>query len=325
MKASGVALSLHLLVDARQPVFIWGPPGVGKSDVVHQVADAKNRVLRDIRALLLDPVDLRGLPFLSPDKQAKWATPDFLPRDGEGILFLDELNSATAMVQASCYQLVLDRKLGDYTLPDGWAIVAAGNRESDRGVTTRMPTPLRNRFTHLQFEVDVQEWCEWGIHASLRPEVIAFVRFRPDLLSVFDRDVNAFPSPRSWAFVSKILDSAPAPDIEHELIAGTVGDGAAIEFSAFLATYRNLPNVDAILLNPDQEPVPSDAAAQFAVATALSHYATDINFDRVYRYIKRMPTEFGVLCVHDALLRQPAVRHTPAYTTWAVANHHVLS
>ncbi len=325
MKPSGVASSLLLLVDARQPVFIWGAPGIGKSDVVRQVAKAKNVPLKDIRALLLDPVDLRGLPFLSPDKQAKWATPDFLPRDGEGILFLDELNSAAAMVQASCYQLVLDRKLGEYSLPDGWAIVAAGNRESDRGVTTRMPTPLRNRFTHLQFEVDMQEWCEWAIRTSIRPEVIAFIRFRPDLLSVFDRDANAFPSPRSWAFVSKILKSTPAPGVEHELIAGTVGDGAATEFSAFLATFRNLPNIDAILMNPQQEPVPENAAAQFAVAGALSHCATDINFDRICTYLDRMPTEFSVMCVRDASLRQPDVRHTPAYTKWAVANHHVLA
>ena len=325
MKASGVAGSLHLLVESRQPVFIWGGPGIGKSDVVRQVAEAKKIPLKDVRALLLDPVDLRGLPFLSPDGQAKWATPDFLPRDGEGILFLDELNSATAMVQASCYQLVLDRKLGEYTLPEGWAIVAAGNRESDRGVTTRMPTPLRNRFTHLQFEVDVQEWCEWAIRTAIRPEVIAFIRFRPDLLSIFDRDANAFPSPRSWAFISKILDSKPAQAIEHELIAGTVGDGAATEFSGFLATFRNLPNIDAILVNPQQEPVPDNAAAQFAVAAALSHCATDTNFDRIYTYLRRMPTEFNVMCVRDALLRQPAVKHAPAFTQWATANHHVLT
>jgi hypothetical protein len=325
MKASGVASALRLLFDARQPVFIWGPPGVGKSDVVRQVAEERNVSLRDIRALLLDPVDLRGLPFLSEQREAKWATPDFLPRDGQGILFLDELNAAAPMVQASCYQLVLDRKLGEYTLPDGWVIVAAGNRESDRGVTTRMPTPLRNRFTHLPFEVDVQEWCEWAIRSAIRPEVIAFIRFRHELLSKFDRDANAFPSPRSWSFVSKILKSAPEKSIEHDLIAGTVGEGAATEFTGFLTTYRNLPNIDAILLNPEQEPVPNNAAAQYAVASALSHCATDMNFDRVCRYLKRMPADFGVLCVRDASVRQPDVRHTAAYTQWAVANHNVVA
>jgi len=187
MKASAISGALRVLTAARQPVFIWAGPGCGKSSLVRQLATTLKLPLRDVRALLLDPVDLRGLPFLGSDGRSKWATPEFLPQDGAGILFLDELNAAPAMVQASCYQLVLDRKLGEYTLPDGWAIIAAGNRDSDRGATTRMPTPLRNRFVHLELEVDLQEWSEWAIQATIRPEVIAFLRFRPELLSVFDR------------------------------------------------------------------------------------------------------------------------------------------
>ena len=325
MKASAISSALRTLVAARQPVFIWGGPGIGKSAVVRQLAAALAVPLQDVRALLLDPVDLRGLPFLGTDGRSKWATPDFLPRDGAGILFLDELNAAPAMVQASCYQLVLDRKLGEYTLPKDWAIVAAGNRGSDRAVTTRMPTPLRNRFVHLEFEVDLQEWSEWAIQANIRPEVIAFLRFRQELLSVFDRDANAFPSPRSWEFVARILDATPDQSIEHELFAGAVGTGPATEFSAFLKTFRELPNIDAILLNPLKEPVPENAAAQYAVASALAHCATDTNFDRICTYLDRMPTEFSVLCVRDASLRQPAVQHTPAFTKWATANHHVLA
>ena len=193
MKASSILDALRVLVSARQPVFVWGGPGIGKSALIRQLAEALKVTLRDVRALLLDPVDLRGLPFLGSDGRSKWATPEFLPQDGAGILFLDELNAAPAMVQASCYQLVLDRKLGEYVLPEGWAIIAAGNRDSDRGVTTRMPTPLRNRFVHLEFEVDIQEWSEWAIQAGIRPEVIAFLRFRPELISAFDRDAHAFP------------------------------------------------------------------------------------------------------------------------------------
>jgi len=337
MKASAIAGAVSLLVEARQPVFVWGGPGIGKSEVMYQVAAAKQVPLQDVRALLLDPVDLRGLPYLEADqqdptiqnavarKQAKWASPDFLPRDGEGILFLDELNAAAPMVQASCYQLVLDRRLGDYKLPDGWAIVAAGNRQSDRGATHQMPTPLKNRFTHLTFEVDLQEWCEWAIRSSIRPEVIAFLRFKPELLSQFDRDAEAFPSPRTWSFVSKILNRKPDRAIEHDLIAGTVGSGAATEFTAFLATFRNLPNIDAILMNPDKEPVPTDACAQYAVAGAIAYAATATNFDRAYTYLKRMPTEFTVFSVRDAMLRTPDVKHTPAFTQWAIEHHSVLS
>jgi len=158
----------------------------------NKLSEALKITLQDVRALLLDPVDLRGLPFLGNDGRSKWASPEFLPQEGSGILFLDELNAAPAMVQASCYQLVLDRRLGEYTLPESWAIIAAGNRDSDRGATTRMPTPLRNRFVHLDFEVDVQEWSEWATQAGIRPEVIAFLRFRPELLSVFDRDTKCF-------------------------------------------------------------------------------------------------------------------------------------
>ena len=156
MKASAVLKALQSLLKSRQPGFLWGGPGLGKSSVVKQLAAQLSLPIQDVRALLLDPVDLRGLPFLGKDGRSHWATPDFLPKDGAGVLFLDELNAAPAMVQAGCYQLVLDRKLGEYTLPDGWAIVAAGNRDSDRAATNRMPTPLRNRFVHLEFEVDLQ-------------------------------------------------------------------------------------------------------------------------------------------------------------------------
>jgi hypothetical protein len=325
MKASAISSALRTLVAAKQPVFLWGGPGIGKSAIVRELAGDLTIPLQDIRALLLDPVDLRGLPFLGSDGRSKWATPEFLPSAGEGILFLDELNAAPAMVQASCYQLVLDRKLGEYALPDGWAIIAAGNRDSDRAVTTRMPTPLRNRFVHLEFEVDLQDWSEWAIQSGIRPEVIAFLRFRQELLSAFDRDANAFPSPRSWEFVSRILDSKPDPLVEHELFAGAVGVGAATEFSAFMGMFRQLPNIDAILLNPNHEPVPESAAAQYAVASALARSASDSNFDRVCQYLERMPTEFRVLCVRDASLCAPEIRTTGAFTKWAVENHHVLA
>jgi len=296
MKASSVSAALQSLVAARQPAFIWGSPGAGKSSIISQLARSLNLALRHIRALLLDPVDLRGLPYVA-DGRSKWATPDFLPGDGAGILFLDELNAAPAMVQAAFYQLVLDRRLGEYVLPGDWAIVAAGNRDADRAHTTRMPTPLRNRFVHLDFEVDAQEWSEWAIGADIRPEVIAFIRFRPQLLSAFDRDANAFPSPRSWEFVSRILDSGPDASVEHEMFA--------TEFSGFLRMFRELPNIDAILLSPTGEPVPDSPAAQYAVASALAHRASDTNFDRICLYLDRMPTEFRVLSVRDATLRDP--------------------
>ena len=324
MKASGILSSLLLLAELKRAVFVWGPPGVGKSDVVRQFAKQKNTQLKDIRVLLHDNVDFKGLPYLEQG-QTKWAIPDFLPRDGEGILFLDELNAAPALVQAACYELILDRRLGDYRLPDGWVVLAAGNREVDRSVVTRMPTALRNRFIHLDFEVDGTEWKKWAFENNIRFEVIAFLEFKPDLLHQFDRDANAFPSPRSWAFVSDILTGNPSKIIELELIAGAVGAAAATEFIAFLNTYRALPNIDAILLDPDSATLPSRPDEKYAVACALSHRATDTNIDRVCKYLNRMPAEFSVLCVTDAIRRTPTLQQAPAFTKWATKHNHLLN
>ena len=210
-------------------------------------------------------------------------------------------------------------------MPEGWAIVAAGNRDSDRAATIRMRTPLRNRFVHIDFEVDVHEWCEWAIRTAIRPEVIAFIRFWPELVSSFDRDAHAFLSPRSWEFVSRILNSGPEPSAEHKLFAGAVGTGPATEFSAFLRTFRELASIDAILLNPNQEPVPEYTAAQYAVASALARCASDTKFDRIFMYLSRLPTEFRVLCVRDAILREPAIRSTAGYVRFAVENHHATA
>ena len=214
-----------------------------------QFAARLNLALTDVRAILLDPVDLRGLPHLNGDGRAHWAPPAFLPRDGEGILFLDELTAAPPLTQAACYQLVLDRKLGEYRLPEGWRIVAAGNRENDRGVVYRMPSALANRFVHIDIEVSLDDWTRWAAQHGIATEIIAFLRFRTALLHDFDpkRDDKAFPTPRSWSFVSRLLQS-PALDahIEYALIAGAVGLGAATEFMGFLKVARHIPSPDNI-------------------------------------------------------------------------------
>lgn len=324
MKPSGILTALTLLVQMRRSVFLWGAPGVGKSNIVYQLGQLLNLPIKEVRALLHDNVDFKGLPFLF-DGQTKWAIPDFLPREGEGILFLDELNAAPALVQAACYQLVLDRRLGDYVLPDGWAVIAAGNRESDRSVVTRMPTALRNRFVHLEFQVDRTEWQQWALSNDIAFEVIAFLSLREDLLHKFDKDQNAFPTPRSWSFVSDIVKRNPPPQIEVELIAGAVGRAAATEFAAFLNTSRDFPDIEDILRNPRSEKIPAKADGQYAVACALSRRATDVNFANVCAYLDRMPREFSVLCVTQAARTTPSIQKTGAYTRWIHDHHNILN
>ncbi|MEM8986679.1 MAG: MoxR family ATPase [Pseudomonadota bacterium] len=325
MKPSHVKAALTTLVAARKPAFIWGPPGVGKSDIVRQVAEEQNRRLVDIRAVLLDPVDLRGLPRFSDNGTTSWATPDFLPRDGEGILFLDELNAAPPMVQTACYQLVLDRKIGDYELPEGWDVVAAGNREVDRAGAMRMPSALANRFTHLEFEADLDDWCLWAARHGIRPEIIAFLRFRPECLDAFNRDEKAFPTPRSWSFASDILNAGPDDSIELPLYEGVVGKGAAVELFAFLKVFRSLPSPDAILLNPANADVPDDPATLYALASALSRKAAAPNLDALVTYADRIPAEYAVFLMKTAVARDPGLQHLGAFNRWAAAHGDILT
>jgi hypothetical protein len=325
MKPSEVASSLSILAQIQKPSFLWGAPGVGKSQIVAQVAASLGVRLIDIRAVLLDPVDLRGLPTVEHGKAA-WAIPAFLPEDGAGILFLDELNAAPPLVQAACYQLVLDRALGEYRLPDGWSVFAAGNREGDRAVTSRMSSALANRFVHLSFETDLDDWSRWAMGpGDLRPEVVAFLRWRPELLHRFEPAEKAFPSPRAWASVSHILAAIPPADIEFALYEGTVGRGAAIEFTGFLRVFRSLPSLDGILLNPGTALVPGEPSALCAVATGLARRATDQNFAAVIEYAGRLAREYGTLLVKSATARLPGLAQHPAFTRWAVANGAALA
>src|ERR1700730_4770334 len=236
--------------------------------------------------------------------RAPWAIPDFLQPQGNGLLFLDELNRAPQLVQNACLQLALERQGGEYSLPDGWSVVAAGNPDTHRGVT-RMSEALANRFVHLAIAPDLDDWTRWAISADVRPELIAFVRFRPELLHSYDpkSTEKAYPSPRSWEFVSQILNASPPVSVEHALYAGTVGEGPAGELVGFLDVYRQLPSIDGILMNPKKAKVPEEPGALFAVSAALARKSTEGNFDRVMTYADRMPPEWMVYCVKDATAR----------------------
>jgi hypothetical protein len=337
MKPSSLYEAIHVLIPQRVPLHIWGSPGVGKSQIVAQVARELSYQFLDVRASQLDPVDWRGIPHVELG-QTTWATPKFLPSNGRGVLFLDELTSAPQMTQAACYQLVLDRKLGEYELPDEWLVIAAGNRASDRGVHFAMPRPLRNRFVHLVLDPDLQEWCEWAVKARIRPEIIAFLRFKPDLLhQPGSLDANAWPTPRSWEMASQVLEGSLSrqklvmnnpqirmPDVELDLLSGAVGDATAGEFTAFLRLYRQLPSIDQILLTPDQAPVPSEPSAQYAVATALGRYMTDQSIGRGLRYLDRLPEEFKILAVRDAVIRDQSLTHTPEFVAFGVQHAEVI-
>lgn len=336
---------LDHLISVPQPVMIWGSPGIGKSDTVRKVAAKRKRKLIDLRMSQLDAVDLRGAPF--PDTVTKlthWLVSDFLPReerDGkEGILFLDEINAAMQSIQAAAYQLVLDRRLGDYVLPPGWSVVAAGNRRQDRAIVNEMSTALRNRFTHLDYEVSNEAWDKWALDKRVNDMVRGYIRFRPAQLNEFEmrgdgakekerlarlRDAQAFATPRSWEFVSKILDKNPPPHIEQHLIAGTVGEGNAVDFFTYVKYHRQMPDLDQLIKDPKGTKVPKELGVVIAICTGLAVKTTPKTIDPVIQYLDRLDQpEYAVLCIKDAAHIDPTITNTPAFNKWAMKHADVL-
>jgi hypothetical protein len=295
------------------PVMLWGPPGVGKSQIVMQVGDRHGVSVIDVRLSQMEPSDLRGIPFRVGDL-VEWAIPALLPdheRHGPvGILFLDEITSAPPAVSAAAYQLILDRRLGAYCVPDGWAIFAAGNRHGDRGVTYSMPAPLANRFSHFEVEAHLDDWVAWAHASALDERLIAFLRFRPELLFDFDPAHNpvAFPSPRSWEFAHRALQKfGGEPSLLSETVQACVGPAAGIELAAFVENLDRLPDIDAIVRG-DEAPVPEEIDLQYAVASALVGRAVQARggpeaqrvYGHILAYAGRFPQrEMGVMLVSD--------------------------
>lgn len=262
LKASRITAALKHCFASKRPVFLWGPPGIGKSDVVAAVATELGGLLVDIRLNLLEPTDLRGIPFYNKESgKMEWAPPIDLPSAEQCagypvvVLFLDEMNSAPPSVQAAAYQLTLNRKIGTYKLPDNVVIVAAGNRENDKGVTYSMPSPLANRFLHLEMAADVDCWIDWAIRNNVHPDVVGYISFAKDKLFTFDprQKQRSFATPRTWAFTSEILRTQESGQYMTEtelvdLVAGAIGSGVATEFMTHRELASQLPNPTDILL-----------------------------------------------------------------------------
>jgi hypothetical protein len=269
----------------KRPVFLWGPPGVGKSELVADLTEELGGLCIDLRLGQMEPTDLRGIPFYNKDNgKMDWAEPIDLPTAEMAkeypviTLFLDEMNVAAPAVQAAAYQLILNRRLGKYHLPDNVVIVAAGNRESDKGVSFRMPMPLANRFVHLEVRADYDSWNEWAVKHRVHKDVVGYIGFaKQDLMDFNPRSSSrAFATPRSWSFVSEFLYDEDATDAElSDLIAGTIGDGLGVKFMAHRKVAGQMPNPSDILLGKVKELKVKEVSAMYSLTVSMCYELQD--------------------------------------------------
>lgn len=269
---------LKVAFKAKRPAMIWGPPGVGKSDIIEQLGKELGKHVIDMRLILMEPTDLKGIPYYDPvTGTMKWSVAEELPNVsdshlGNCILFLDELNSAPQSVQGAAYQLILNRKIGQYHLPEDTVIVAAGNRMTDRGVTYKMPSPLANRFVHFEIEANAEDWMKWAFNNEVDSSVVSFIKCNEGSLFDFDpkKHDRAFATPRSWAFVSEMVGECTEDNLLNKIVCGTVGEGLATTFMTFRKIGHKIPDAVTVLEGkaPDLEK-DLDRSAHYLLATNL--------------------------------------------------------
>ena len=297
----------------KRSIFLWGPPGIGKSSILKKIAEDLQYDLIDLRISQLSPTDLRGLPYIDEDymarKLARFAPQSFLPQDEEskGILFLDEFNMASPIMMGIAQQLILDYKIGEYEIPKGWYIIAAGNRAKDRAAVSQMPSPVANRFLHYTTEPDLASFKRYALTANFNEQILSFLNFRPDLLFSFNKSVDAWPSPRTWEYASDLINI----DLE---IDAAVGEGAAAEFYAYQSIYSKLPDIDAIL-SGEEIPTPTEPSLMYAVTGALVSRAKNATqYFNGFKWLRKGTTDdYTGLFLDDALVAMESKNQLAAF------------
>lgn len=338
IRPSKLSLELHANARANVPTMIWGPPGIGKSDLVYQFATSIGAKLFEMRANLFDPVDVRGgLKVVEQiddngvptgEYRTRYGVPEDYPNSnhqGPVVLFIDELPNAPKATQNALLQLILDKKLGTYVLPPQTVIIAAGNRAADRAAVAEMPTPVKNRFAHYEIQVNHDDWCHWALQNGVNSTLIGFIRYRPQHLHVMDTRENAFPTPRSWAMLDRKLPHMSI-DKESQIVgaAAVIGDGVAGEFITYREVESQMPDIDQLLKYPSSASVPTETSVLWAVCGALASRADAGTFANVIKYAERMPPEYQVITIKDSIAKDKSLGRDAAFLKWAQVNASVF-
>jgi hypothetical protein len=325
MRTGSVLEILKICIANNFPVLLTGSPGIGKTDLVLAAAKSLGAEIILSHPVVSDQTDAKGLPFVSEDKKSAVFLPfgDLslaLSATEKTVWCLDDLGQATPAVQASFMQLLLSRSINGHRLSDLVTFVACTNRRTDRAGVTGILEPVKSRFTTIiEVEANLEDWCSWALDSNIPAELVAFLRYRPDLLSAFKAtaDLTQSPSPRTWANAAKFLNCGLSRELELDVLSGAVGQGTATEFLGFLQVYRHLPDLDGILANPKKATIPKNVDAKYATVTGLAYKATAQNFGAIVEYAKMLEIaksgEFAVLLLRDTVRRCPDVCDTDVF------------
>ena len=301
-------------MSAGIPTMCHGQPGVGKSSVYQSIANQLQLSFIDVRLSQTDPIDLNGMLMRAGDR-GEYMPMKMWPLEGDAIptgykgfmILLDEINSAPLLTQAAAYKVVHDKMIGMRKLHPMTVVAAAGNLMTDGAIVNRLSTAMQSRMLHLHMHVEPIQWSHWASAHQLAPEVISFVNFMPDLLHDFkpDHDDFTFPCPRTWEFASKLVKKHGFKDVDLALLAGTVGEGAAVEFQMYTEVYKQLPTMSQIITDPRRTKLPYDPAAMTAIAGMIGAATDDKNIGQTIVYLDRMGIEFQTFAIRDIIERKP--------------------
>lgn len=307
---------------------IHGSPGIGKSQIVQQIADAHGLQLIDLRLSQCDPTDLAGFPQIDVARQKAGYMPmDTFPLDTDTppagyngwLLFFDEANSAPKSVQAAAYKIILDRKIGQRSLHKRCALVAAGNLETDGAIVEEMSTALQSRMAHIELTIDSDSWVEWAQNNDVHHMITSFIQFKPGQLHTFkaDHTDKTYACPRTWEFANRVMKATPDGSANRlPMLAGTLSEGVAREFLTFVKIYDDLPKPAQIMAAPETIKVPTEPSILYALTGTLSHNATPQNFDSLMKFIVRLPVEFQVVTMRETIRRNKAMMSHASVQKW---------
>lgn len=341
--------STHAITPAQAPILlmdvlkanlvpmIQSSPGLGKSTIARTIAAENNLKVIDLRLSQCDPTDLGGFPMINDEKTKAGYVPmntfpiegDPLPEKADGgkyngwLLLLDEFNSAPQSVQAAAYKVVLDKEVGLHKLHEKVAIICAGNLVSDKAIVNKLGTAMQSRLIHFEMMPDHDDWFKWAAKANIDYRITSFIAFRPELLHAFDPNHNdkTFPCPRTWEFLSKMIHTWDRISAEKgPLIAGTIGEGPAMEFTTYCDIFEKLPSIEKILKSPTKVNIGDEPSVMYAISGLVSKHFKSKNAETLMKLINRLPLEFQIICLRGAIAQDTQLTFIPSVQKWIKDN-----